>query len=97
MQAVGCWELPVLHASYQAGGLAAALALMEGPAQGVEQAAQGVEQAVQGAAGSRSTRPVMAHPPVVYSTGFQLSPYADIRPAGATPRKLWHASPGSSG
>ena len=51
---------------------------------------------------------------LVHSTGFRLSPYADIRPAGADPRsgrgapaaasapalpsrKLWHASPGSSG
>ena len=45
----------------------------------------------------------------VYATGFRASPYADIKPAGdgtgtsrgratpAAPRKLWHASPGSSG
>jgi error-prone DNA polymerase len=42
----------------------------------------------------------------VYATGFRASPYADIRPAGdgtggrpalPPPRKLWHASPGSSG
>jgi error-prone DNA polymerase len=35
---------------------------------------------------------------LVHSTGFKLSPYADIKPAGETaPRKLWHSSPGSSG
>ncbi|MCW2622660.1 MAG: polymerase alpha subunit [Frankiales bacterium] len=95
MQAVGCWELPVLHASYQAGGIEAVLAVMDGPA-------VVSELAVQGAAASRSTRPVMTNPPIVYSTGFQQSPYADIKPAGSSssrevPRKLWHASPGSSG
>jgi error-prone DNA polymerase len=38
---------------------------------------------------------------LVHSTGYRLSPYADIKPAGdstqAAPRKLWHSSPGSSG
>jgi error-prone DNA polymerase len=38
---------------------------------------------------------------LVHSTGFKLSPYADIKPAGeatgTAPRKLWHSSPGSSG
>jgi error-prone DNA polymerase len=38
---------------------------------------------------------------LVHSTGFRLSPYADIKPAGdstqAAPRKLWHSSPGSAG
>jgi error-prone DNA polymerase len=38
------------------------------------------------------------HRVLVHSTGFRLSPYADIKPAGETPsRKLWHSSPGSSG
>ncbi|MBB6171764.1 error-prone DNA polymerase [Nocardiopsis mwathae] len=34
-----------------------------------------------------------------YANGYELSTYADISPAGAdsAPRKLWHASPGSSG
>ncbi|WP_148574439.1 DNA polymerase III subunit alpha [Nocardioides caldifontis] len=35
---------------------------------------------------------------LVHSTGFRLSPYADVKPAGeSAPRKLWHSSPGSSG
>lgn len=38
---------------------------------------------------------------LVHASGFRQSPYADVRPAGtsasAAPRKLWHASPGSSG
>jgi error-prone DNA polymerase len=115
MQAVGCWELPTLHAAWLDGGLDAVWALMDTPA-------VVTEAAVHGAAASRSTRPVVVAPPGaggghsgvggavhVYATGFQESPYADIKPAGdATgtgrgrlalppPRKLWHASPGSSG
>ena len=65
------------------------------------------EQAITGAAASRSSRPVMVRPVLVHPTGFRMSPYADIKPAGedtklaarraAAPRKLWHSSPGSSG
>ena len=90
MQAVGCWELPVLHAAWQAGGLAAV-------DEQLITATAMTEQAVAGAAASRSSRPVMTSPPLVgggaghsgvggavhvYATGFRASPYADIRPAG---------------
>ena len=42
---------------------------------------------------------------LVHSSGFRMSPYADVRPAGASTgvvtgdvaRKLWHRSPGSAG
>jgi error-prone DNA polymerase len=38
---------------------------------------------------------------LLHSSGFKLSPYADIKPAGESPRdvarKLWHRSPGSAG
>jgi error-prone DNA polymerase len=38
---------------------------------------------------------------LVHSSGFKLSPYADIKPAGEptkdVARKLWHRSPGSAG
>ena len=47
-------------------------------------------------AGGMGRRRVLVHP-----SGFRQSPYADVRPAGGdvggAPRKLWHASPGSSG
>ncbi len=33
---------------------------------------------------------------LIHASGFKVSPYADVRPAGSD-RKLWHASPGSSG
>lgn len=38
---------------------------------------------------------------LVHASGFKISPYADLRPAGGptkqAPRKLWHSSPGSAG
>ncbi len=38
---------------------------------------------------------------LVHSSGFQMSPYSDIKPAGEdakqVARKLWHRSPGSAG
>ncbi len=49
-----------------------------------------------GTAGGMGRRRVLVH-----SSGFKLSPYADIKPAGedakGAPRKLWHRSPGSAG
>ena len=49
-----------------------------------------------GTAGGMGRRRVLVH-----SSGFKLSPYADVRPAGedskTAPRKLWHRSPGSAG
>ncbi len=56
------------------------------------------------AAGGMGRRRVLVH-----SSGFAMSPYADIKPAGEDtksaarrsgaepPRKLWHSSSGSSG
>jgi error-prone DNA polymerase len=42
---------------------------------------------------------------LVHTSGFRMSPYADVRPAGGSTgsvtgevaRKLWHRSPGSAG
>ena len=85
--------------AWELGGIPAVEQLMAAPA-GVS------ELAVQGAAASRSSRPVMAKPPLgsqaqQYATGFRMSPYADIKPSGgdarSAPRRLWHSSPGSSG
>jgi error-prone DNA polymerase len=48
------------------------------------------------AAGGMGRRRVLVH-----SSGFTMSPYADVKPPGedakSAPRKLWHSSPGSSG
>ena len=48
-----------------------------------------------------ATRGRPAVEPSVYPTGFRISPYAETGSPGGTlkspPRKLWHASQGSSG
>jgi error-prone DNA polymerase len=57
LRATGCWELTELHTAWQAGGLDAVAAAL--------QSVGGVtDAAVAGAAESRSSRPVMARPPV---------------------------------
>jgi error-prone DNA polymerase len=100
LRATGAWELPALHEAWEAGGLAAVAEQMAAPG-------EFTEEAIAGAAASRNSRPVMVRPVLVHPTGFRMSPYADIKPAGedtklaarraAAPRKLWHSSPGSSG
>jgi error-prone DNA polymerase len=40
------------------------------------------EQSIAGAAASRGSRPVVVKPVLVHPTGFRMSPYADIKPAG---------------
>ncbi|WP_299955655.1 DNA polymerase III subunit alpha [uncultured Modestobacter sp.] len=102
MRATGAWELPALHEAWETGGMAAVAELMAAPG-------EYTEQAITGAAASRASRPVVVRPVLVHPTGFRMSPYADIKPAGedaataarraaaAPPRKLWHSSPGSSG
>jgi error-prone DNA polymerase len=54
------------------------------------------EPAHHSTAGGMGRRRVLVH-----SSGFQMSPYSDIKPAGEdakqVARKLWHRSPGSAG
>jgi error-prone DNA polymerase len=101
LRATGAWELPALHEAWEADGLAGVRELMAAPG-------EFTEQAIAGAAASHGPRPVMVRPVLVHPTGFRMSPYADIKPAGedamtrarreaGAPRKLWHSSPGSSG
>jgi error-prone DNA polymerase len=96
LRATGCWELSVLRDAWEQGGIDAVHAAMATPT-------ELTEASVHGSAESFSSRPVMATPPLKYANGFALSPYADIRPAGSSPKggrppgKLWHSSPGSSG
>ncbi|HLM07794.1 MAG TPA: DNA polymerase III subunit alpha [Blastococcus sp.] len=102
LRATGAWELPALHEAWEADGLDGVRDLMAAPG-------EYTERAIAGAAASRNSRPVMVRPVLVHPTGFRMSPYADIKPAGedskvaarraasGPPRKLWHSSPGSSG
>ncbi|HET7690318.1 MAG TPA: DNA polymerase III subunit alpha [Nocardioidaceae bacterium] len=125
LRATGAWELPALHELWQAEGIDAVRAELARVPEGFMEV--GIE-AVHGSAESMSSRPVVATPPteggnhaaggmgrrrvLVHSSGFQMSPYSDIKPAGEetksaprreagkssnAPRKLWHSSPGSSG
>ncbi len=84
IRATGCWELPALRDAWEAEGMAAVERIMG-------DSARITESAVHGAAASRSTRPVMASPPLgqpahQYATGFRVSPYADVRPSGSDVR-----------
>jgi error-prone DNA polymerase len=102
LRATGAWELPALHEAWEADGLDGVRDLMAAPG-------EYTDQAIAGAAASHGQRPVMVRPVLVHPTGFRMSPYADIKPAGedskvaarraasGPPRKLWHSSPGSSG
>jgi error-prone DNA polymerase len=101
LRATGAWELPALHEAWEADGLDGVRDLMAAPG-------EITEQSIAGAAASHGPRPVVVRPVLVHPTGFRMSPYADIKPAGedtmararreaGAPRKLWHSSPGSSG
>jgi error-prone DNA polymerase len=102
LRATGAWELPALHEAWEAGGTHAVAELMAAPG-------EYSERAIAGAAASHGSQPVVVRPVLVHPTGFRMSPYADIKPAGedskvaarraasGPPRKLWHSSPGSSG
>jgi error-prone DNA polymerase len=85
-----CWDLAALEEIRAASGVGAvrsAMAAGDVPAQG----------------GAASKRPALqeAGEKIIYPNGFVLSPYAETAPPGpglkGPPRKLWHASPGSSG
>ncbi|MBM6404014.1 DNA polymerase III subunit alpha [Phycicoccus sp. CSK15P-2] len=105
IRATGAWELAALWDAWQLGGLAAVREAVVAGEAGAVARAEAAEHAVREAA-QQPGRRVLVH-----ASGFRQSPYADIRPAGADPRsgrgvpgssalpsrKLWHASPGSSG
>ena len=91
LRATGAWELPVVHALWQRGRTSDdGLALVR------SELARVPEQV--------GTEPVERRV-LVHSSGFRVSPYADVRPAGDDPaagarsvaRSLWHRSPGSPG
>jgi error-prone DNA polymerase len=106
IRATGAWELPALYEAWETGGPAAVAEHMAAPG-------EYTERSIAGAAASHGARPVVVKPVLVHPTGFRMSPYADIKPAGedagtaarraaaaqkgAAPRKLWHSSPGSPG
>jgi error-prone DNA polymerase len=90
-----CWDLAALEEIRAASGIGAVRAAMAAgdvPAQGGP---------TQGRRPSRPPVPPEAGEKIIYPNGFVLSPYAETGSPGpglkGPPRKLWHASPGSSG
>lgn len=102
MRATGAWELSAVAAEWETGGIEAVRSLLAAAAD------DGNVQEGSGVGVGRDARRVLVHP-----SGYRQSPYADVRPAGesvrgrprglddgsggVSTRKLWHASPGSSG
>jgi error-prone DNA polymerase len=90
LRATGAWELPALHELWQRGRTAEeGLALVHAELARVPETA--------GDSGAEPAR----RRTLLHSSGFQLSPYADVKPAGDSTkdvaRHLWHRSPGSPG
>ena len=88
-----CWDLAALEEIRVASGIGAVRAAMAAgdvPAPGSRPARPGGPQA-----------PQETGEKIVYPNGFVLSPYAETGSPGpglkGPPRRLWHASPGSSG
>ncbi len=90
-----CWDLAALEEIRAASGIEAVRAAMAAgdvPAQGSPAPGRGL---------SGPPVPPEAGEKIIYPNGFVLSPYAETGSPGpglkGPPRKLWHASPGSSG
>ncbi len=91
LRATGAWDLGALHDLWRTDGMAAVHAELDRTPVGHADPADG---------SSSGPSRVMVH-----TSGFRMSPYADIKPAGGSPgtvtgdvaRKLWHRSPGSAG
>ena len=91
LRATGAWDLGALHDLWQAEGMDAVHEEMARTPEGFGGNAVGPAQ---------GTSRVLVH-----TSGFRMSPYADIKPAGHSTgtvtgevaRKLWHRSPGSAG
>ncbi len=88
LRATGAWDLQHLHDLWQS------VMLIDGPQQAMAAVVTEITAARKGFDTTHSMT-------LVHSSGFRKSPYADVKPAGTpagqAPRKLWHASPGSSG
>ena len=94
LRATGAWELSALWAAWQEDGIDAVRALMAASDIPLDSRGNPVTGERTGVGESQGRRRVLVH-----ASGFEQSPYADTRPPGEslTSRKLWHASPGSSG
>ncbi len=96
LRATGAWDLGSLHDLWRSGGMDAVHAEIARRPAGYAEPEDGAAPAPQRV--------------LVHTSGFRMSPYADIKPAGPdikssaagavtgeVARKLWHRSPGSIG
>ena len=89
LRATGAWDLGRLHDLWRAEGMDAVHAEIDRTPEGYA-----------GVGPAQGTSRVLVH-----TSGFRMSPYADIKPAGQSTgtvtgevaRRLWHRSPGSAG
>ncbi|MFJ1648495.1 DNA polymerase III subunit alpha [Streptomyces sp. NPDC088258] len=87
---VAAWNLAELVELRRTGGLEAVAAALDAPVPASGSAPGSGSGSAPGGSGRR----------IQLSTGYELNPWADLRPPGegaATGRKFWHASPGSAG
>ena len=96
LRATGAWELSELHGLWRREGTGAVLDLIAAAPRPGERGPTGPTGDAAGASTGPATRRVLVH-----SSGFTVSPYADVKPSGVDPkqvsRSLWHRSPGSPG
>ena len=110
LRATGCWDLGKIREVWGAGGPQSVSEMLsvepdpESTRESGKWSAADPDKTRGGGMGQR--RRVLVH-----ASGFKMSPYADIKPAGQNtkearpvankgsdpPSKLWHSSPGSSG
>jgi error-prone DNA polymerase len=103
LRATGAWDLAALHEIWQREGMPGVQRVIDTVPEGF-----GVGEQTQSAEGPVAERRRV----LVHTSGYQISPYADIKPAGGSApwsggsgrgaaggmsRKLWHRSPGSAG
>ncbi|MFJ9897230.1 DNA polymerase III subunit alpha [Streptomyces sp. NPDC091280] len=96
------WNLAELVELRAEGGLDVVAARLAEPApeRPAGQGPEGQGPAGEGPVGEESGDGAARDRRIRLSTGFELHPWADLRPAGEEPakvRKLWHQSPGSAG
>ena len=91
LRATGAWDLGALHDLWQR--------------RGDGRRARTRSTGVPARASADGSAPRAPSRVMVHTSGFRMSPYADIKPAGdatgtvtgEVARKLWHRSPGSAG
>ncbi|WP_431045159.1 DNA polymerase III subunit alpha [Streptomyces sp. P1-3] len=95
------WNLAELAELRRTGGLEAVAARLAAPAPaGTSAPPSEGRDAAPGEAPGDEEAPADTARRIHLPTGYEMHPWADLRPAGegaATGRKLWHSSPGSAG